>query len=1100
MSLFHIISYPLFLIAAMEITLGIILLRSNHRKSNAQRAVAALSFFSAAFSLTSAVMYVRASLGLSIDLAARINWIGWFTVPAALQILHFLKDDRGRAGYIIGAVLYPVWLAIYWLCLFTDLIVAPGYSVIPFINHPGPYENPARLFGSLLAVWLLWSTVRLKKELHGIRRVQLNYFFHGVLIFGGGAAFTAGFLQIFGGFGFEPGLASFFSFPWVALTYYAITRHRLFDIRIIFTRFLSVILLVALFSLTQIELLKLLTPELGESFSILISLSIIGGIFYGTRIYRRLHRWVQYLVLQDKYDYQGVLRESIKAVTTILDLDPLLDYIVGTMKKSLGVERAYLILKDKSGVFSGNHGRPANDPACAQGNCLKDLLAAWVVKNGASVVREELGDAQSREEAAAYEEMKAIAAELIVPLLSKGDIKGFLVLGEKGNQEPYLQSDIDLLESLAGHASVAIENAQLYEEARQAKGSMRESESKFQTLAETAAMGIFMHQGGNFLYANRAAEVIGGYSVSEYLKMDFLSLVHPDFADLVKRRARERLSGNSVPGQYEFKLVRKNGEERWVLMTAGISEFDGKPTVIGTLVDINARKQAEEERERYYQELQEATHSLQESEAKFRSLAETAPAVIFIHQGGKFLYANAASISMIGYSREEFLTMDFWSVTHPDDREMIIERGRSRFSGNQAPQRYEFRIMTKSGEVRWLDMTVAMIEYEGKPAVLGSAFDITLRKEAEDEREKLNLQLQQALRSLQESEAKFRTLAETTTAAIFIHQGQKLVYANPAGTAVTGYTNEELLQEDFWALIHPDYQEMVRERGQAGIGDGNGQKDHEYKFIKKNGDECWVSMTAGFIEFGGKPAIIATLFDITDWKRAEEAKVKFYEESVRQYQERIEEEKRYRLEKEKILMDLHDGIGGITTNISILSELAQNVKNSANAGKLLSTISQLSREGIAEIRGFMHSLDSKDLNWRTMAAELRKQGANMVETHDIKFSIQIEVLENDEQPGSLTWVNMFKIYKEALTNVVKHSRATVVSVWFVVTDQGVRLSVHDNGVGVDGSGTGGRGLSNMKTRAKDIGGMVTVVSEQGTVVHLELPLPLKYPAGGMVIQ
>ena len=1084
----------------MEITLGIILLRSNHRRSNAQRTLALLSFFSAAFSLTSAVMYVRSSLGLSIDLPARINWIGWFTVPAALQFLYYLKEDRGRAGSIIGFVLYPIWLAIYGLCLFTDLIVAPGYSVIPFINHPGPLEKPARLFGSLLAVWLLWSTVRLKKELHGIRKAQLNYFFHGVLIFGGGAAFTAGFLQLFGGFGFEPGLASFFSFPWVTLTYYAITRHRLFDIRIIFTRFLSVILLVALFSVTQIKLLKLLTPELGQAFSVLISLSIIGGIFYGTRIYRRLHSWVQYLVLQDKYDYQRVLRESIKAVTTILHLDPLLDYIVGIMKKSLGVERAYLILKDKNDLFSRNHGRLPNDPACAQGNCLKDSLADWVIKNGTSVVREELGDARSGEEAAAYEDMKAIAAELIVPLVSKGDIKGFLVLGEKGNQEPYLQSDIDLLESLAGHATVAIENAELYEEARQAKGSMRESESKFQTLAETAAMGIFMHQGGNFLYANRAAEVIGGYSVAEYLKMDFMSLVHPDFVDMVRTRARERLSGSSgVTGQYEFKLVRKNGEERWVLMTAGISEFDGKPTVIGTLIDINARKQAEEERERYYKELQEATHSLQESEAKFRSLAETAPAVIFIHQGGKFLYANAASISMIGYSREEFLNMDFWSVTHPEDREMIIERGRARFTGNQVPQRYEFRIITKSGDVRWLDMTIAMIEYEGKPAVLGNAFDITLRKQAEDEREKLNLQLQQALRSLQESEAKFRTLAETTTAAIFIHQGQKLVYANAAGTIVTGYTNEELLKEDFWALIHPDYQEMVRERGQARIGGGHGQKDHEYKFIKKNGDECWVSMTAGFIEFGGKPAIIATLFDITDWKRAEEAKVKFYEESVRQYQERIEEEKRYRLEKEKILMDLHDGIGGITTNISILSELAQNVKNSENAGKLLSTISQLSREGIAEIRGFMHSLDSKDLNWRTMAAELRKQGANMVETHDIKFSIQIEVQESDEQPGSLTWVNMFKIYKEALTNVVKHSKATTV-LSGSSTDQGVRLSVQDNGVGVEACGAGGRGLSNMKTRAKDIGGMVTVVSDQGTVVHFELPLPLKYPAGGMVIQ
>ena len=225
-------------------------------------------------------------------------------------------------------------------------------------------------------------------------------------------------------------------------------------------------------------------------------------------------------------------------------------------------------------------------------------------------------------------------------------------------------------------------------------------------------------------------------------------------------------------------------------------------------------------------------------------------------------------------------------------------------------------------------MTAGITEFEGKPAVIGTPYR---HYRAQDRPRKSGRSTigscSRRCSRCRESEEKFRTLAETTTAAIFIHQGQKLVYANPAGATMTGYTSEELLQEDFWSLIHPDYQELVKERGLARLAGEKLPRDYEYKFIKKNGDECWVSMTAGFIEYGGKPAIIATLFDITDWKRAEEAKVKFYEESVRQYQERIEEEKRHRLEKEKILMDLHDGIGGITTNISILSELARKARD-----------------------------------------------------------------------------------------------------------------------------------------------------------------------------
>jgi PAS domain S-box-containing protein len=190
------------------------------------------------------------------------------------------------------------------------------------------------------------------------------------------------------------------------------------------------------------------------------------------------------------------------------------------------------------------------------------------------------------------------------------------------------------------------EKEQMRAAAEEAVKSLRESEEKFRTLADTAAMAIFIHQGGNFLYANRAAELIGGYRVDEYLSLNFMSLVHPDYADLVKTRARERLGGgNEVPSQYEFKILRKNGEERWVLMTGGVTKFEGKPAVIGTLIDITARKRAEEERERYYRELQKATQSLKESEARFRTLTETTTAAIVIHRGG------AASLHQSGRSK-----------------------------------------------------------------------------------------------------------------------------------------------------------------------------------------------------------------------------------------------------------------------------------------------------------------------------------------------------------------------------------------------------------------------------------------------------------------
>jgi len=1218
MDLHQIISYPLYAGGILDIILGIALLKKAPRQSRAKQACAGLFFFAAAFVLFTAISFTLEFQGRDYNFFNRACWIGWFMIPAGLQFTYYMEDENSLAARIVGYVLYPFWSVVFALTLFTDLVEPGDPSLIPFVDIDGPLEKPSRVIGAIMAVWLLVELYRAKNRMSGNRKAQFNLFFYGNLFFNIGCILVAGVLPLFGAV--NPAFTTFFSLPWVVITYYAITRHRLFDLRLLVSRVLNITIPSVLFSALHIVLFKLLSPSLGDSLAILLSLAVIGLIFFGTRFSRTVQQWIQKLVLRDKYDYQSVLRESIKALVTILNQDELLAYLIHSIKKSMGVESICLALKMEGGRFAQLYGDGALAQA-KQDHPMSDDTIEWLRQANHVVVREELESAGPRDKnRMMHAYMTELGAEIIVPLVYKGDIRGVMILGRKGSQQPYVQSDIDLLDLLADHAAIAIENARLYEEARRTKESFLASESKFRTLADTAAIAIFIHQGGNFLYANRTAEIIGGYTIDEYLTMNFMSLVHPDYVEMIKTRARERLAGGHAPPQYEFKLMRKNGEERWVLMTAGVTNYEGKPSVLGTLIDITARKQAEEERyqmsllienssdfigmanmdermlflnqagrklvgldseadvrkltaddlyfpedlpvlqdnrrhnswqgefrlrhfktgasipiewniftvadkdtgkplaraavmrdiadlkrareerERYYEQLQATTQSLQESEEKFRSLAETAPAAIFIHQGGKFLYANAASESMIGYTREEFLAMDFWGVTHPEDKELIMQRARARISGDPTPERYEFRLVTKSGEARWVDMSVGVIEYEGKPAVIGTAFDITARKQAEEETERLFKELAKATISLKESEAKFRTLAETTTAAIFIHQGQKLVYANSAGETMSGYTREELLQEDFWALIHPDYQELVKERGQARMYGERVPQEYEFKFVRKNGEERWAATTAGIIEYGGKPAIIATLFDITDWKRAEEAKVRFYEESVRQYQERIEEEKRHRLEKEKILMDLHDGIGGITTNISILSELAQKSTDGETVTKMLTTISKLSREGISEIRGFMHSLDSKELNWRTLAVELRNQGTNMVEPHKIKFTMETSVEDMQEQPGSLVWVNMFKIYKEALTNVIKHSKATLANVAFRAGRDGVFLVIEDNGVGVRGGRIGGRGLSHMKTRAGEIGGTIIVVADRGTRVSFELPLPLKYPAEGMVIQ
>lgn len=124
---------------------------------------------------------------------------------------------------------------------------------------------------------------------------------------------------------------------------------------------------------------------------------------------------------------------------------------------------------------------------------------------------------------------------------------------------------------------------------------------------------------------------------------------------------------------------------------------------------------------------------LQESEAKFRTLAETIASAIFIHQGTECRYVNRAAEAITGYSREELLAMSSWELVHPDSRKLVMEQGLARLRGEQASVRYEIKILTKEGEARWLDVTAGVMELNGKPAGLTTAFDITERKQAEEE-------------------------------------------------------------------------------------------------------------------------------------------------------------------------------------------------------------------------------------------------------------------------------------------------------------------------------------------------------------------------------
>jgi signal transduction histidine kinase len=209
------------------------------------------------------------------------------------------------------------------------------------------------------------------------------------------------------------------------------------------------------------------------------------------------------------------------------------------------------------------------------------------------------------------------------------------------------------------------------------------------------------------------------------------------------------------------------------------------------------------------------------------------------------------------------------------------------------------------------------------------------------------------------------------------------------------------------------------------------------------------------------------------------------------------EQKRSLMEKEKILKDLHDGVGGMATSIAMLADMAQRETSLPDVRKTLQSISELACESIYEIRSFLRSLDVRELTWQACVGELRYRGSGMLAPHGVSFSLHADVQDRVPPPDSITVLTIFKIYREAITNVIKHARASEVVADVLVRDHEARISVEDDGKGLAPGHAQGRGLQHMRMRAEEIGGSLTVASSGRTRVELVIPLPNKYLSSGM---
>jgi PAS domain S-box-containing protein len=319
-----------------------------------------------------------------------------------------------------------------------------------------------------------------------------------------------------------------------------------------------------------------------------------------------------------------------------------------------------------------------------------------------------------------------------------------------------------------------------------------------------------------------------------------------------------RLVKELAPGTPTIIYTSSVGEEKAVeCMKEGASEFLLKTNsvrLVPAILSVVSQKRDREARVR-------AEEAQKQSEARFKALAEMSSALIVIYQGERFTHVNTASKQVTGYTEDELLNMKFWELVHPDYREMVHQRGLARQRNEDVPARYEFKIITKDGKERWLDFAASAIQYEGIPAGLGIAFDVTDRKNIEEQ--------------LKASELRYRLLFKANPHPMWLYDTNTLQFleVNDAAVHYYGYSREEFLSMSI-KDIRPaeDVQGLMSYLLQTAEHDGFNESG-VWRHQKKNGEIIEVEIISHTLKFNGHNAKMILSTEITKPKRTKKKKI-----------------------------------------------------------------------------------------------------------------------------------------------------------------------------------------------------------------------------------
>jgi PAS domain S-box-containing protein len=393
------------------------------------------------------------------------------------------------------------------------------------------------------------------------------------------------------------------------------------------------------------------------------------------------------------------------------------------------------------------------------------------------------------------------------------------------------------------------------DEREQAEDALRKSEEKYRNILESIEEAYYeVDLTGNFVFFNDSMCRLLGYPKEDLMGMNNRQYTDTENSKKLFQAFNEVYRTEKSFNAFDWQIKRKDGTNRYIEASVALRKDSASKAIgfRGIVRDITDRRQTEK--------------ALIESEERYRALFDRSLDGIFINDlEGNFIDANKAALDMIGYEREDILSLNYASLLIDDQLPQVLKELQNVLETGHQKSLLESRLRRKDGSYLYVESMGAVIYRDGKPyAIQGLARDVTERKRADKE--------------LKESEKKYRELYEFLPISVVEIDTRGIITSvNPTCYEVFRYKHDDIVEgKAAMEFFKPTELERLGINMQRVLS-GTSIPGQEFIFLRKDGSTfSGLIFATKIIKSNDLVGIRAAIIDITERKQAEDERQKSF--------------------------------------------------------------------------------------------------------------------------------------------------------------------------------------------------------------------------------